>query len=1739
MAPDSGIYRSTNGENFFQILSIPITGGSCCSISGNNQVILICAISEISCLYYVSKDYGITWKPTLSYLNSDGFYGSSISYDGKYMLILDKGGVVVSVDYGDTWSLRCLGSYKQVAMSRDGSHMYVCSSENLLRYSLDYGMTWITGSPDPNYGSPAVDCDETGRYVYLTGDGSNNRFWFSNDYGQSFTMILINQMTGITLDVNVNNDGSRIMIFDGNALWFKTITNIKRSTGSLTVNGIIRYDSSTGCNIFASSGTFDYINGGVGRFSTMMADNFKFPPNEIFENILFTDSLTGTTAFFATNTSTNLSGSFFYNSQLTGSSAFFDSITGTNISSSLITCNSGLFTSITGINISSSSFTGSLSSFIEITGTDLFVSNGSIFSYTGQNSWIENSTIYSLTGHKCYLEDVTSHEMTCYHCSLEILTCNIITGTSGYFDKVNTKILVSSCGWFDDIIGKKAFISNITGESAFFESITGSFFSVSRQLTTPSIIGESASFTAMTSKNIYVSSLSICSTTGASAFFAEITGNKLDCGSITGTDAYFSGVITGHNLYSSGNYLNFIENRGMMSSIGNIKSQLYDSTSMSFVKTIDLGEKINHSGGQNRLKISSDKKHLYTSSNRDLTNGKTSHDGGFTWTLDENTFKSAIGTSRDGKYVLTYNSVTSTILVSNNYGHSYSTSFYYTGNTKRGNCLCGCCISDTGQHMGCLFYAGGLQISHDYGKTWSSVLGSPPTTYCYQTCCIACSYDAKYWLTYVGAGIYVSNNYGASFTIPHSTTGNARTASSVCMSREGKYMYVLCSYDNSNPTFHGAWKSSNYGITWNQMKDNSISYVSMTCDMSGKYIIVAQAPDKQGTIEISNDYGNSFTTTITLPHPSIDIVLSDDGSSLYSLVNEPTTLCVFIDIYTSNKITGEFSDGMLQVQGNSYFSDVYCDSLSGNSFHVSFDSSSYISNQEHLQVGTGHLTSILSSNIVTGNLIVGVPDLSESLTVLDITGYTSEWTSTNVVPPLFIPPSRVVVEEEEKITEEEESHTRVLCSDDFTIRLSRTYCSSPSENIGYISIDNGASWISIKENDSGNFLPMNCCSSISRDGTYGLSYRRAPVAEWGGIFVSSDNCRTWHRKLALDCTEIISNGISGNNKCMLCLDPKGKYWISYDYGNTWKDSSILESPSHPSGKWCGNIIDCCLSCTGQFIITSQQGGVWISRSFGKSWSFHILGEEDTGYFLTSISGDGKYMYSCCSNGIYCSGNYGHSWKKILMEEGICSVCCDISGRYITTNTKIKLYISDNYGNSFDYSATFGTFLEGDDAVTVGTCLEDAFINGDGTKCIIVDTEEINPKHWLKTNLLHKTTPSYGGIYCAGTGAFLYVSANSLLTNSIGSTGAMNIQGADITIKSSGKIDIGGSLRVEKELVCVGSITSPCYSFSRVSSIQSLSFKAAKIWKVSSLPNSGYSIAWSPEIETFVVVNHSSVIQISSDGLTWTTFSCPQGNWCSVCWSSEDSLFIACNSGGGANFMSSPNGKNWTTFTEQVNARTGYFLSGSRILTQSDRPSSGISPTSVCYGASLDKKYVAVTGSHTYFYSEDGISWTSNISENLAGTFICFAPELGIFCTVQGNHSSIFDGIDWILSPVLDLSLNSVCWASDLRIFVAVGSNTICTSSNGLKWEEQESPDGSYLSNVCYSPELHLIVAVTGSTINNKIVYSYNGKNWKVTDPPESNTFSGICWSRELGIFIVTSIDGEHKAMISKYVKKCI
>ena len=616
---DGGIYRSTDSVNFTQVLSVPVTGGItfvCCEISSNDQAILVCTDSPNSPTnyqvpFYISLDGGNTWKSVIPSSTYDHYWISdtALSYDGKYMLVLDRNGVFVSNDYGNTWNLTgpYLGGWnRQIAMSQDGTHMYLCSvsPDILYQYSLDFGQTWITNSPNPTYGYSGVDCDETGRYVYLTGDLTNPGpwFWFSSNYGQNFTMFTVLGMTGgqITVDVNVSSDGSNVMIYDGvSELWFKTMTDRSSNTGNLIVNGNITFTNLTGSSgFFTTIYSSNSVTGNSGFFSSITGTNVIVSPSFTGGSAFFTTitgtniyssnsfsapSVTGNSGFFSSITGTNV----IVSPSFTGGSAFFTTITGTNIYSSnsfsapSVTGNSGFFSSITGTNvIVSPSFTGGSAFFTTITGTNIYSSNSfSAPSVTGNSGFFSSITgtnvivSPSFTGGSAFFTTITGTNIY----SSNSFSAPSVTGNSGFFSSITgTNVIVSpsftgGSAFFTTITGTNIYSSNsfsapsVTGNSGFFSSITGTNVIVS-----PSFTGGSAFFTTITGTNIYSSnSFSAPSVTGNSGFFSSITGtNVIVSPSFTGGSAFFT-TITGTNIYSSNSFSapSVTGNSGFFSSI--------------------------------------------------------------------------------------------------------------------------------------------------------------------------------------------------------------------------------------------------------------------------------------------------------------------------------------------------------------------------------------------------------------------------------------------------------------------------------------------------------------------------------------------------------------------------------------------------------------------------------------------------------------------------------------------------------------------------------------------------------------------------------------------------------------------------------------------------------------------------------------------------------------------------------------------------------------------------------------------------------------------------------------------------------------------------------------------------------------------------------------------------------------------------------------------------------------------
>lgn len=274
---DGGIYKSTDGVTFNQVLSVISSGSTfqCCDISEDNTAVLVCTDSSPSNYtipFYISLNGGETWKTVIPSTTLDHYWISdtAISKDGKYMIVLDRNGIFISVDYGNTWKCNgcpLAGYNKQVAMSKNGSHMYVSGVLNTFQISTDFGQTWENKPPTQDSYS-GVDCDGTGRYVFLTISGKSG-FLVSNNYGNSF--ISFKGVSGNADDINTSTDGSKIMVYDGRALRFNTFRRSDtKDNGKLIVNG--KLNIKTNIQRIPSL-SIDNISLGKGRIAGVKMNN--------------------------------------------------------------------------------------------------------------------------------------------------------------------------------------------------------------------------------------------------------------------------------------------------------------------------------------------------------------------------------------------------------------------------------------------------------------------------------------------------------------------------------------------------------------------------------------------------------------------------------------------------------------------------------------------------------------------------------------------------------------------------------------------------------------------------------------------------------------------------------------------------------------------------------------------------------------------------------------------------------------------------------------------------------------------------------------------------------------------------------------------------------------------------------------------------------------------------------------------------------------------------------------------------------------------------------------------------------------------------------------------------------------------------------------------------------------------------------------------------------------------------
>ena len=176
-------------------------------------------------------------------------------------------------------------------------------------------------------------------------------------------------------------------------------------------------------------------------------------------------------------------------------------------------------------------------------------------------------------------------------------------------------------------------------------------------------------------------------------------------------------------------------------------------------------------------------------------------------------------------------------------------------------------LSSDGQYQAIVTNGGGnngkMYISSNYGVNWSTDVKSGIW---FDVCMSA----TGQYITAVSQydNVYVSNNYGASFT------GNINSSHSwyaCCMNATGQYQLAVA--DNSGNADY-AYYSTNYGATWTQISSSSAVWTDCAMNATGSCWVLSKS---DGSYIITYNYGGTFLSSTTANNISTSINFSSNN----------------------------------------------------------------------------------------------------------------------------------------------------------------------------------------------------------------------------------------------------------------------------------------------------------------------------------------------------------------------------------------------------------------------------------------------------------------------------------------------------------------------------------------------------------------------------------------------------------------------------------------------------------------------------------------------------------------------------------------------------------------------------------------------------------------------------------------------------------------------------------------------
>jgi hypothetical protein len=218
-----------------------------------------------------------------------------------------------------------------------------------------------------------------------------------------------------------------------------------------------------------------------------------------------------------------------------------------------------------------------------------------------------------------------------------------------------------------------------------------------------------------------------------------------------------------------------------------------------------------------------------------------------------------IAASQNQTYITGVNQGDSQVHVSSNSGQTW-TGYALTGATML-NCIA---VSSTGQYMLTANAGGDIYVSNNYGTSWTPLVYSGllwQTAYVSQT--------GQYMVIgSAGGTLFYSNNYGVSFV--SSTSSGTMYWYSICSNLSASYIFAAGG--------NGIKYSTNYGLSWTSL-NTSLNCRSISCNSDGTKLIVGTY---NAGVYILDSSGTTWTTVKT----TLPSTISSSSYQYYSVSSD-------------------------------------------------------------------------------------------------------------------------------------------------------------------------------------------------------------------------------------------------------------------------------------------------------------------------------------------------------------------------------------------------------------------------------------------------------------------------------------------------------------------------------------------------------------------------------------------------------------------------------------------------------------------------------------------------------------------------------------------------------------------------------------------------------------------------------------------------------------------------------------